>query len=120
MMIKNSKLLFYIFVFTSSILFSQSNQIKKVLNIKRSINKAPKIDGLLNDDAWKGLEIANDFIMMAPNNGDKENPNYKTEVKVLYNDEAIYISAMMYDPNSTPVIIFFSFSNICISLSSGT
>ena len=108
MMIKSSKLLFLFFLFTSTFLFSQQNIPKKTLNIKRSIKKAPKIDGLLNDNAWKGAEIANDFIMMDPNNGEKENPDYKTEVKVLYDDEAIYVSAMMYHPDPSKMAMEFT------------
>ena len=96
-MLKSSKLLFLISLFTTSLLFSQSHISKKTLNIKRSNHKAPKIDGILTDDAWKGLEIAKDFVMMNPNNGEKENSKYKTEVKVLYDDDAIYVAAMLYD-----------------------
>jgi len=107
-MIKSTKLLFLFSLFTTTLLFSQSNATKKVLNIKRSINKAPKIDGLLNDDAWKGLEVAKDFVMMEPNNGEKENPDYRTEVKVLYDDEAIYVSAMMFDPNPSKIASEFT------------
>jgi hypothetical protein len=103
MMIKSSKLLVLFSLFTTTFLFSQNHIPKKILNIKRSTNKAPKIDGLLTDAAWKGLEIAKDFVMMEPNNGEKENPDYKTEVKILYDDEAIYISAMLYDPNPTKI-----------------
>ena len=100
--------MFLFLLFTSTFLFSQQHIAKKTLNIKRSLNKAPKIDGLLTDDAWKGLEIANDFIMMEPNNGDKEDPNYKTEVKVLYDDEALYVSAMMYDPEPSKIAMEFT------------
>ena len=107
-MIKNSKLLFYTLLLTSTILFSQSTQNKKVLTIKKITNKTPKIDGLLNDDVWKGIEIAKDFIMMEPNNGEKEDPNYKTVVKVLYDDEAIYVSAMMFDPNPSKIASEFT------------
>ncbi|WP_347174557.1 DUF5916 domain-containing protein [Polaribacter uvawellassae] len=107
-MLKISKFIFYVLLFTSSILYSQINQNKKSLNIKRSNHKAPKIDGLLNDNAWKGLEIAKDFIMMEPNNGAKEDPNYKTEVKVLYDDEAIYVAAMMYHPNPSKMAMEFT------------
>ncbi|WP_347174556.1 DUF5916 domain-containing protein [Polaribacter uvawellassae] len=107
-MIKSTKLLFLFSLFTTTFLFAQSQIPKKVLNIKRSINKAPKIDGFLNDDAWKGVEIAKDFVMLEPNNGKKENPDYKTEVKVLYDDEAIYVSAMMYDPNPSKIASEFT------------
>ena len=108
MTIKSSKLLFLFLLFTTTFLFSQHNIPKKTLNIKRSTNKAPKIDGLLTDDAWKGLEIANDFVMMEPINGNKEDPNYKTEVKVLYDDEAIYVSAMLFDPEPSKIAREFS------------
>ena len=108
MMIKSSKLLFLISFFTTTFLFSQQNITRKILNIKRSENKVPKIDGVINDDAWKGLEVAKDFIMMEPNNGAKENPDYKTEVKVLYDDEAIYVAAMLYDPNPDKIASEFT------------
>lgn len=100
--------MFLLFFFTTAFLFSQSQIPKKVLNIKRSTNKSPKIDGLLTDDAWKNLEIAKDFIMLDPNNGEKENPAYKTEVKVFYDDEAIYVSAMLYDPEPSNIAMEFT------------
>ena len=103
MMTKSSKFLILISLFTSAFLYSQANIPKKTLNIKRSNNKAPKIDGLLNDVAWKGLEIAKDFVMLEPNNGEKENPDLRTEVKVLYDDEAIYIGAMLYHPDPSKI-----------------
>ena len=103
MMTKSSKFLILISLFTSAFLYSQANIPKKTLNIKRSNNKAPKIDGLLNDAAWKGLEIAKDFVMLEPNNGEKENPDLRTEVKVLYDDEAIYIGAMLYHPDPSKI-----------------
>ena len=105
-MIKHSKLLFCIFLFATTCLYSQVT--KKTLQIKRSNHKAPKIDGLINDDAWKNVEIAKDFVMMQPNNGETELTTHKTEVKVLYNDEAIYISAMMYDPDPSKIAMEFT------------
>jgi hypothetical protein len=39
--------------------------------------------------------IATDFIMFEPDNGNQS--TQETEVKVLYDNEAIYISAMLYD-----------------------
>ena len=106
--INSSQLIFCLSFFTTSLLFSQTNQNKKVLNIKRSITTSPKIDGLLTDPVWKGLEVANDLIIMEPNNGEKENPDYKTDVKVMYDDEAIYVSAMMYDPNPSKIAMEFA------------
>jgi hypothetical protein len=40
------------------------------------------------------------LIFIMPDNGKPINENKKTEVKVLYDNEAIYISAILYDkPN---------------------
>jgi hypothetical protein len=56
------------------------------------------VDGLINEQAWiTDSNIATDFIMFEPDNGKPININKKTEVKVLYDNEAIYISAMLYD-----------------------
>ena len=46
--------------------------------------------------------------MLQPNNGEKELDTHKTEVKVIYDDEAIYISAMMYDPDPSKIAMEFT------------
>jgi hypothetical protein len=55
----------------------------------------PKIDGILDDEAWKSSEVISDFIQNTPNEG--KQPAQKTEVRILYDDFAIYVNAMMYD-----------------------
>ena len=57
------------------------------------------INGNLEDDAWLNAEIAKDFVMFRPGTGENEPENQKTEVKVIYDDEAIYFGAMLYDDN---------------------
>jgi hypothetical protein len=56
---------------------------------------APKIDGILSDAAWEQAPPITDFIQYAPHTG--QEPTQKTVVKMLYDDRAIYLSAMMYD-----------------------
>lgn len=41
--------------------------------------------------------------MMRPDNGKPEPDTHKTEVKLVYNDDAIYISAKMYDPEPSKI-----------------
>lgn len=60
-----------------------------------SVTTAPKIDGKLDDPAWKSAEIATDFIVFQPTFGKAS--AQKTEVKLVYTDEAIYIGAYLYD-----------------------
>lgn len=60
-------------------------------------NENISIDGKLNEEAWKNAVIASDFVMFTPDNGKAIPDNQKTEIKVLYNHDAIYIGAMLYD-----------------------
>ena len=60
------------------------------------IAKPPKIDGNPNDDCWKGLSIADDFIMHRPQPYKKS--GFRTEVKIAYDDDALYILGYLYDP----------------------
>lgn len=74
--------------------FSQRNRPQKVLSAYRP-DDALKIDGVLDEPAWLRADIATDFIQNDPRPG--ELPSQRTEVRVLYDDDAIYIGAMMYD-----------------------
>lgn len=67
---------------------------RKKLNVKRT-SQIPIIDGILDDEAWKGAAIATDFVQIDPYNGSPS--SQISEIKLLYDDEAIYIGAMLYD-----------------------
>jgi len=58
---------------------------------------APKIDGVLNDNTWKDLDIASKFTQISPNNGNPERNHQRTEVKMCYDSKNIYFGIMMYD-----------------------
>lgn len=63
----------------------------------------PVIDGNLNDETWLRITAtASDFIQKEPNLGEKS--NYKTEVKIAYDNEAIYIGAILYDDNRDSIL----------------
>ncbi len=78
--------------------FSQNVKQRKKIKATR-ISIAPKIDGILNDSAWKNAESCTDFVTLRPSNGKSVPSEYQTEVKVVYGNEAIYIAAKMKDPN---------------------
>ena len=69
---------------------------KKEYTISRVIN-SPKIDGVLDDSHWLGLEKTGGFSQMTPNNGQVERKGQKTEVQICYDDNAIYFGVMLYD-----------------------
>ncbi|WP_348822704.1 hypothetical protein [Flavobacterium aestuarii] len=56
-----------------------------------SITSKISIDGKLNEEAWKSAEIAADFVMYQPDNGKPINDNKNTIVKILYDNDAVYI-----------------------------
>ena len=94
--IRNS-IVFFIIICTS-LLYGQ----KKTLNTK-SITSKISIDGKITEDAWNSAEIASDFVMYQPDNGKSINENKKTEVKVVYDNDAIYIAATLYDENPSKI-----------------
>lgn len=88
---------FFVILFSSCFAFIQAQNLeRKEVEIKR-ISTSPKIDGKLDDDAWQNLIPLRDFVMFQPGNGQPERPAQKTEVFIGYDNEAVYIGAMMYD-----------------------
>ncbi|GGH03080.1 hypothetical protein GCM10011416_22460 [Polaribacter pacificus] len=93
----------FVFQFTQA----QLKLDRKKIRAKRTTT-APKIDGKLDDAAWKGAEKATDFIVFRPENGEKVASDYQTIVKIIYNNDAVYISAMMHDPNPDQIPMEFA------------
>ncbi|MCF6167855.1 DUF5916 domain-containing protein [Lutibacter sp.] len=82
--------------------FSQGIKRKSLAATRVTI--PPKIDGILNDEAWKNVPVAKNFTMFKPGDGDPEPSNQKTEVKVVYDDEAIYFAAYLYDSHPEKIM----------------
>ena len=57
----------------------------------------PKIDGELNDEAWKNIPVINDFRQNSPVYNTKS--SQQTEVRLIYDNTALYIAATLYDTN---------------------
>ncbi|HEY1024415.1 MAG TPA: DUF5916 domain-containing protein [Sphingobacteriaceae bacterium] len=62
-----------------------------------------KIDGKLDDEAWKQAEIGTGFLELRPVPGDKEKPGKTTEVRILYDDAAVYVAARMNDVDADSI-----------------
>ena len=75
-------------------LSGQEEQTRKTLGAER-IAGTIKIDGVLDDEFWSEAEIATDFIQNSPNIGVEA--SQVSQVRVLYDDEAIYIGADLLD-----------------------
>lgn len=76
-----------------SISLSSVAQVKNLKVVKVVV--PPHIDGSLDDEAWKTALPATDFITNSPNFGKPS--SVRSEVRVVYDDNAIYIGAYLYD-----------------------
>ncbi|MDQ6690120.1 MAG: carbohydrate binding family 9 domain-containing protein [Gemmatimonadota bacterium] len=56
-----------------------------------------RIDGKLDEADWASAEVATDFSQRYPDPG--KPATLRTEVRVLYDAEAVYVGARMYDPS---------------------
>jgi hypothetical protein len=73
---------------------ASAQQTRKQLPAKLATTPI-KIDGNLDDEAWKDAPIATDFIEHRPNPGAPE--KNKSVVKILYDNQAIYIAGYMHE-----------------------
>jgi len=61
-----------------------------------------KIDGVLDEDAYKHAQPARDFVQLQPYNG---KPSFQSsDVYIFYDQTSVYVGAMLYD--SSPDSIF--------------
>lgn len=95
------KIIFFYFVFSA--LFSYGQNSKKTIQAKVT-SQSIFIDGKLEEQAWESAPIATDFVMLEPDNGKAIPYEKRTEIKVLYNNDAIYIGAMMYDNEPAKIL----------------
>src|SRR4051794_26875907 len=66
----------------------------KTLNAVKTTTP-PHIDGNLDDLAWQQAPIATDFIENFPTYG--RPASVRSEVRILYDNDAVYIGAYLYD-----------------------
>ena len=72
----------------------------KTARATRIVGPAPRIDGELDDPAWQHAAVISDFVQKIPVEGAE--PSVATEVRILYDDHALYVGARMRrsDPNA--------------------
>jgi hypothetical protein len=85
-----------VFLVISFILIScfSFGEDRKKIQLFRTVDKI-NVDGILNEPCWSLSEIATDFIQNEPVAGAAS--SQKTEVRISYDNSAIYIGAIMYD-----------------------
>lgn len=75
------------------LILASTAQEKKLAALR--IQSPVKIDGNLDEAVWNQAPVASGFILNSPKFGDT--CSQKTIVRILYNDQAVYIGAYLYD-----------------------
>jgi len=85
-----------VFIFAMAVVITAKAQLPKQIPARRA-TAAIKIDGKLDDAAWKDAPIATNFVELRPVAFRKESENNRTEVFFLYNDQGIYIGGYCHE-----------------------
>ena len=77
--------------------------------LRRNVPRLPRaaspivLDGRLDEAAWQAAPVAREFIQNEPREG--EPATFDTEVRVIYDDEAIYFGVVAADPDPSRIIV---------------
>ncbi len=82
--------------------FAQNPPIETSVSIAKANDKI-EIDGVLNEASWKNAALAKDFYLVYP--VDNDFPISKTEVRMTFDDDFLYIGAVLYDPTPGKYIV---------------
>ena len=62
----------------------------------------PVIDGRPDDEAWQQAPVMGDFVQREPRDGAPASE--PTEVRVLYDGDALYVAAWLYDSQPSQIV----------------
>jgi hypothetical protein len=74
---------------------------KKELSASRT-SSTIVVDGLLHEECWLQAQRATDFFQLSPSPG--EPSSQQTAIMVTYDNDFVYIGAMMYDKHSDSIL----------------
>ena len=66
------------------------------------VDRAPKLDGTLDDPLWQSAKVITDFRQQEPNEG--EPATERTEVRILYTRHAVYFGIHCYDSQPSRIV----------------
>jgi len=80
---------------------AQSNREKYSVEA-RKVDKGPRIDGILDDQAWASAPVIDTFTQQEPNTGDPATE--RTEVRLLYDGRHLYIGIHAFDAHPAGIV----------------
>ena len=78
--------------------------VKKAIKTKKIEQNKIVLDGVLDEEEWRLVSPATNFIQRDPNEGVPSTE--KTEVYVIYDKENLYIGAMLYDSDPGGILAY--------------
>ena len=88
----------FLAVFLFSAIYSEAADSTRTIRSVRTTFPI-KIDGSIQEDAWKEGSFFNNFTQQRPTFGLKEEEATRTEIWMLYDDNAIYVAGICYERN---------------------
>jgi len=79
--------------------------LPRSLAASRVQGRAPIIDGRLDEAEWEAAAIATDFVQRRPEPGALA--SVRTEARVLYDDDALFVGVRMFDPAPQTIVAPF-------------
>jgi hypothetical protein len=79
---------------SAALCFSSFGQEIPSFTVRRAVDPI-RLDGLLDEESWKQAEVTSELIQQFPY--DTSRSVLKTEFRVTYDEEFIYVSAVSYD-----------------------
>lgn len=92
-------------IFSIILVFTAGAQQEKIVRKLPAVRTTQKIiiDGDLKDEAWKSAPVATDMVEWRPSFGKVEDAKNKTEVRILYDNTAIYIGGFCHEASKDSI-----------------
>ncbi len=91
-------------VFAAPVALAQSTDLGPARRAARAARTeaAPRVDGALDDPAWASAPAISGFVQHEPFEG--RPASERTEVRILYDHDAIYLGAWLYDSDPSGIV----------------
>ena len=76
-------------------------ELARTANATR-VERAPKLDGTLNDPSWQMASPVANFLQREPFEG--QPPTEKTEVRILYDKHSVYFGVLCFDSEPSKIV----------------
>ena len=87
-----------------SITYAQKGNVSEFKAVRTST--PPKIDGVVEEEEWKGAFVTKNFYQMAPNAG--EQSTQPTTAMLFYDDNALYVAGILLDSTAGGISKLYS------------